>query len=239
MNWESGIQKIVEHLVRIESPNGTGTGFLAFYNQSQTWCAIATAAHVVSNADEWQQPIRIRNDHGARFLSHDDRVMFIDRSSDSAVIFFLKEDLQLPQLPITLRPIGTPCGIGTEVGWIGYPVIDPNTACFFSGAISALKQDRRAYYIDGVGINGVSGGPVFHLPPSGPNDLEIIGAISDYFPNMASGQPWPGLVQARDVSHFHAIAQHVQSIEQANAARIKFEKTIPPSAGTASSGLGP
>lgn len=66
MNWEASINEVRQHVVRIETPNGHGTVFLAFYNHDATWCGIATAAHVVSHAEEWQQPIKIRNDASAR-----------------------------------------------------------------------------------------------------------------------------------------------------------------------------
>ena len=158
--------------------------------------------------------------------------MFVDGISDCAIVFFLKEDFKLPDVPITLRPISSPCGIGVEIGWLGYPAIDPDTACFFSGTISARKEARRAYFIDGVAINGVSGGPVFHIPSSEADDIEIIGAISDYYPNMALGQPLPGLAQARDVSHFHAIAGHIKSIDEANAANQQFNLANALTAGT-------
>ena len=120
-----------------------------------------------------------------------------------------------------------------EIGWLGYPVIDPDTPCFFSGTISARKESRRAYFIDGVAINGVSGGPVFHLPSEDANDIQIIGAISDYYPNMSLGQPLPGLAQARDVSHFHAIFSHIKTIDEANAAKEQFNISNAPTAGTA------
>ena len=101
MNWDTAIKTVEPHVVRIETPNNYGTGFLAFYNYDRTWCGIATAAHVVSHADDWQQPIRIRNTSNGttRFLKPEDRVIFIDRSADSAVVLFPKHDLQLPESP--------------------------------------------------------------------------------------------------------------------------------------------
>lgn len=68
MSWDSAIKVVGPHVVRIETQNGWGTGFLAFYNHDRAWCGIATAAHVVSHADEWQHPIRIRNAVSVRFL---------------------------------------------------------------------------------------------------------------------------------------------------------------------------
>lgn len=161
--------------------------------------------------------------------------MFVDNATDSAIIFFFKEVLEFPEVPVSLRPIDSPCGIGSEVGWVGYPVIDRDTLCFFSGSISARKEDDRTYNIDGVAINGVSGGPVFHIPNSDPNDVQIIGAISAYYPNMSSGQAWPGLAQARDVFHFVAVASHIRSIDEAKAAKLHFDQNIAAQAGTAPS----
>ena len=149
MNWEASINIVRQHVVRIETPTGYGTGFLAFYNHDATWCGIATAAHVVSHADEWQQPIRVRNEMsaGAKFLNATDRVIFIDHSTDSAIMLFLKGDFQFPEVPIGLMPSGQPDGIGIDVGWLGFPNIEPNTLCFFAGTLSARQETRKAYLI--------------------------------------------------------------------------------------------
>src|SRR5271168_3919251 len=104
MNWDKAIRTVSPHVVKIQTPDGYGTGFLAFYNHDRAWCGIATAAHVVSHADEWKQPIRIRNPLSNIFLTVENRVIFLDKSTDSAVVLFLKGDLQLPELPIALLP---------------------------------------------------------------------------------------------------------------------------------------
>jgi hypothetical protein len=128
MNWDEAIKEVSPHVVKIETPQGHGTGFLVFYNHDQEWCGIATAAHVVSHADEWQQPVRITNGASARprFLNNEQRVIFVDRSTDSAVVLFVKGELKLPQSPIALLPVDEPCGIGVDVGWLGYPNIEPD-----------------------------------------------------------------------------------------------------------------
>ena len=167
VNWGNAIATIQPHVVRIETPNNWGTGFLAFYNHDKAWCGIATAAHVVKHADDWQQPIKIRGASSGKFLKAEDRVIFIDQSTDSAVVLFLKGDLELPEFPIALMPMNQPCSIGSDVGWLGFPNLDPDTACFFAGTVSAWKPAGKFYLIDGVAINGVSGGgPVFHCPNS-------------------------------------------------------------------------
>ena len=223
MTWEAAINVVRPHVVRIETPGGYGTGFLAFYNHDANWCGIATAARVVGHADEWQQPIRIRNEaSGPRFLNAGDRVIFPDYSTDSAIVLFFKGELQLPQIPIGLMPPGQPDSIGIDVGWLGFPNIEPNTLCFFAGAISARQQARKAYLIDGVAINGVSGGPVFHCPNS--QTVQIVGCVSAYHANRATGEALPGLLRAQDVSHFRGIAEQIRNIDEAAEQKRAFEE---------------
>ena len=73
------------------------------------------------------------------------------------------------------------------------PAIEPDTLCFFAGTVSARQTNRKAYLIDGVAINGVSGGPVFHSPT--PDEVQIIGCVSAYHANRATGETLPGLLR--------------------------------------------
>lgn len=238
MNWEQAIAEVTTHVVRIETPTSAGTGFLAFYNADSSWCAIATAAHVVKHADDWQQPIKIKNQHGSTTLLPNSRAIYLDPARDSAVIIFFKGSLQLPQIPITMRPMDSPCNMGATIGWLGYPAIAPDTLCFFSGRISARHSSNRAYFVDGVAIHGVSGGPVFHLTKGG--GVEAIGAISQYIPNLTAGQSWPGLLIAQDVSQFHDTYQTVKSVDEANAAKARLEAALAAgAAASASAGTAP
>jgi Trypsin-like peptidase domain len=223
MKWDDAIKIVTPHVVRISTPSGYGTGFLTFYNSNGRWCGIATAAHVVSHADEWQQPIRIYHQHSdtTSFLNQDGRMIFLDHKNDSAVIFFLKGDLQLPEVPIPLFPVNDRCSLGADIGWLGYPAIEPNSLCFFSGAVSARLEHRGAYLIDGVAINGVSGGPVFHCNSS--DQIQIIGCVSAYHANRATGEALRGLLRAQDVSHFHEAADTIRSWDEASAKKAEFE----------------
>lgn len=114
-----------------------------------------------------------------------------------------------------------PCGLGVDVGWLGFPALYPASLCFFSGAVSARLEYSRTYLIDGVAIHGVSGGPVFHTSHSG--EPQIIGCVSAYHANRAAGETLPGLLRAQDVSHFHGVAAHVNDIAEANQRKAEFE----------------
>jgi hypothetical protein len=230
MSWDEVVEKVLPSVVKIETPGGHGTGFLCFYNENKTYCGIATAHHVVEHADVWQLPIRINHlqSNTTRFLKESDRVIWVDKTKDSAVIIVATGELKFPETPIQLLPTDRRLPIGREVGWLGYPAIASYTACFFSGNVSALEEWRNAYLIDGVAINGVSGGPVIYCDPR--DGVQIVGSISAYRANRATGEALPGLSIAQDVSHFQAMATVVKNIDDANRQReaLKAEQAQQP-----------
>jgi len=204
MNWNEIVDRVTPSIVKIETPRGHGTGFLCFYNEPRNYVFIATALHVVEQADKWLEPIRLQHfpTGGTTLLQESERVVFTDEAKDSAVILMPVGKLNLPEQPIALRPTNDRLPIGVEVGWLGYPAIQRDTLCFFSGSVSAWQEFRNAYLIDGVAINGISGGPVLYSTVDG---IQIVGAISAYMPNRLTTGTLPGLSIAQDVSHFHTI----------------------------------
>jgi hypothetical protein len=225
MNWDDAVNSVKRHVVKIETPRGHGTGFLAFYNQSGAWCGIATAAHVVNHADEWQEPIKIWHEPTGpmqKLVKDEERVIFLDLVNDSAVIFFPKGELQLPEVPIGMLPVEESCNIGSDIGWLGYPAIEPWSLCFFAGTVSTRQDYRKSYLIDGVAIHGVSGGPVFFCPA--PDRVMMIGCVSAYQANRVGGEALPGLLRAQDVWHFHGVAGKVRSRDEAIAAKRRLEE---------------
>ncbi len=232
MNWDSIVEAVTPVVVKIETPSGHGTGFLCLYNEPRTFCGIATAYHVVKHAEQWQEPIRITNyaTGTSQFLRETDRVIFSEQEKDSAVVLIRTGDLKFPEEPIQLLPTDQRLSLGMEVGWLGYPAMASATLCFFAGNVSAWQDFRRAYLIDGVAINGVSGGPVIYASPS---DLDgstrplIVGAISAYFANRATGETLPGLSIAQDVSHFHNIITEIKSWDEAEKQKEALAKQKP------------
>ncbi len=77
--------------------------------------------------------------------------------------------------------------------------------------------------IDGVAINGVSGGPVIHSTTT--DGIQIVGTVTEYHANRATGEALPGLLIAQDVSHFHEVASKVQSMDEANKKRTELEES--------------
>jgi len=215
MHWQTIVEKIAPYLVKIETPGGHGTGFLCLTNHDKSILGVATAAHVVGHADDWQEPIRLRSFHTDKtaFLKESQRVVRFNWATDSAVILFPSGDLDFPEALIPLLPSNERLPIGAEIGWLGFPAIEPFTPCFFSGSISARRDDLSAYLIDGVAINGVSGGPVFYSTEA--DGARIVGIITAYRANRATGDVLPGLSYAQDVAHFHSVIESVRSLDEA------------------------
>lgn len=88
MNWNDVVQKVTPYVVKIETPQGHGTGFVCFYTDEEIFCAIATALHLVAHADRWQEPLRIHH-HPSNtmvLLKEHERFIFSDVTRDSAVM---------------------------------------------------------------------------------------------------------------------------------------------------------
>lgn len=221
MNWNEVVDKVTPYIVKIKTPYGSGAGFLCLYNKDKNLCGVATAFHVITESENWQEPIRIIHYSSGEtlFLNQSDRVIFSDWETDSAVIIFQKPDFELPEKLIGLLPHDSFLGVGVEVGWLGFPGIEPYTLCFFSGTTSARQGSR--YLIDGVAINGVSGGPVMCLHKT--DGIQIVGIVSAYKANRTAGDTLPGLSYAQDVSHFHDIINHIKSIDEANKKKQEME----------------
>ncbi|GAG35158.1 unnamed protein product, partial [marine sediment metagenome] len=103
---------------------------------------------------------------------------------------------------------------GTEAGWCGFPAIAPNELCFFAGHISCFLKKEESYLIDGVAINGVSGGPAFYIAIPG-EKLKVCGVISAYLANRATGETLPGVSVVRSVKQYHETLKTLKSLGEA------------------------
>ena len=218
--WHEVIDKIRNHIVKITTPQGHGTGFLIAFDGSELVC-IATAAHVVDYANYWQQPIRIHHPVSKKeiFLASENRAIDSDKNQDTASIFFAKGDLEFPNKPLPFIREGRRCKEGVDIGWVGFPAINPDSLCFFNGRISCWMKDEMYYLVDGVAIGGVSGGPAFTL--SG----DILGLVTNYIPTQIESVSTPGLCVIRDILHARKSAAQLKSVPEA---REKIKTQEPP-----------
>lgn len=209
MDWHTHIQTMRPHVVRVTTPGSSGTGFIV--RSHDQVIQIITAAHVVRDAHAWEQSITVHHsafEGGSVQLTPDieKRVVF-HNFLDSACLGFALPNLignAFPEEPIELVPPGETIKEGVEVGWLGYPYLAPGgTLCFFSGHISARLEGR--YFVDGVAVHGVSGGPAFYFDLGSTSDniparLRILGSITAYSPDRASRDVLPGLMVADNAS---------------------------------------
>lgn len=212
MDWHVGFDQVSQYVMKIETPSGYGTGFLCHYSDNKELIGIATAKHVIGHADYWKQAIRIISLENEVFLKEEDRYI-LQAEDDTAMILCENHfENRLPKKLIPFLPEENHLRIGVEVGWIGFPHFGVGMH-FFSGNISAFNQSSRSYFIDGVAISGVSGGPVFWTNEK--EMLHIIGSISAYIPNDATGEPLPGLSIAQDVTQFHEMVKNFKDLDEA------------------------
>ena len=108
---------------------------------------------------------------------------------------------------------------------MGYPAMHQSNACFFSGRISHYDEPRKRYLVDGVAINGVSGGPTFRNFSDKPDFPELIGIVSAYIANRATGETLPGLAVIQDVSQFYDIAQRFKNLDEAKSSETPPNET--------------
>lgn len=213
--WHAMVDIVRPHVFRIMTPRGSGTGFLLFNSKPAGFVSIATAAHVVSAAHFWEEPIRIQHlESGKTVLVRvANRAMLVDVNNDIAAVLFGPGDIPLPEIPLPLSPKDIHAKVGEEIGWLGFPAISTDL-CFFSGRISSYVEDQQRYLVDGVAINGVSGGPAFKAYDVG---IALMGVVSAYIPNTATGQVLPGLSVVTDVVEFHKMIVGFKSFEDAQA----------------------
>jgi hypothetical protein len=143
---------------------------------------------------------------------------------DTGVIVFDRADLKLPEASMPLVKPGYYLKEGVEIGWLGFPAIPNAGLCFFSGRISNWNQDQKRYLVDGVAINGVSGGPAFRCKSNTP---EVAGVMSAYIANRATGETLPGVAVVQDVTQFHDIAERFKSLDEAKLQESPPGETAP------------
>ena len=215
-SWWDAFEKVRPYVVKIKTPDGSGTGFLCAASNNKEVVGIATAAHVIETSNYWRQPLQIQHFASGKniFLTFEERVISVYGATDTASIVMSRGDLPFPEETLPLMGEGSRMKVGVDAGWVGFPAIAPNNLCFFSGSISCWLDDEKFYFVDGVAINGVSGGPAFAVTTQD-NVLRMIGIVSAYVPNRATGAQLPGLCVIRDIGPIYSTVKKLESLEEA------------------------
>lgn len=211
--WDDIVDRLKPYVVKVSTPQGMGTGFLIWTSADFDLSVVATAAHVVGWAEEWNQPVKLFHpESGKSAKVQGDNHVLQWGNTDTAIIFLRKNPIPFPKEPLEMIAEGDSLRVGNEIGWLGFPSISPENICLFSGRISLWLEAQRAYYVDGVAIHGVSGGPAFY--PSG-DSFRVVGFVSEYRPNRATGEALPGMCILRDVGTLQQFLKGVRSVEEA------------------------
>jgi len=227
VKWANAVEKAKQVSFRIETPQGSGTGFLATYRDSSDLCGVATAYHVIGHSHEWEEPIKLTHSATGEqvLLRQADRFIFADSARDTALIIFSKGDLKFKTETLTLAPKDKSLKVGMMLGWAGYPMVAPTDFCFFSGCVSCYLNSEQACLVDGVAINGVSGGPAFTV--LGKDSIYLIGVVSAYIPNRATGESLPGVCVVVGISPFYKFMKVINSTEDAREKANQVESGQP------------
>ncbi|MGA1980767.1 MAG: serine protease [Sedimentisphaerales bacterium] len=226
-NWALALDKLRCYIFKILTPNGSGTGFLI--SLSGNVCGVATALHVIEHASEWEEPIKLQYHKTNKqiLLKNQDRVIYPYPDSDLAFILFSQGEFDLPAKMLKMKPSGRYVREGIQLGWCGFPCIAPSNLCFFTGHVSAYLEKEGSYLVDGVAINGVSGGPAFLLQPRD-LDLHLCGVVSAYIANRATGETLPGVCLIRDVAPYQVLLAKLGSLDEAEKAKEEVGKAPSP-----------
>ncbi len=187
MPWDRVVDLAERIVFQIRSGDSAGTCFaISIDKQAKSKSnhyMFATAWHVVKNATDAALAIYVISATGKiAFEAKAGYYQIIRLGSevfDTALIYFRTSEEILPQgqlLPMLDWDLEMPKG--TEIGWVGFPQIGGGEFCFFKGTISGHVKSPPTYLVDGVAINGVSGGPALD------NRAHIIGLVSSYIPNQ-------------------------------------------------------
>jgi len=210
--WADALDVVKNYTVKITTPGGYGTGFLIA--KFEDIVGIATAWHVIEHATNWHEPIRIQNMllGNTVMLKAQNRSIHDNPKRDSALIRFKKTMLKLPDETLPIIDIHKRQREGVEIGWCGFPGIVSNILCFFSGRISAWIDQEKSYLVDGVAINGVSGGPAFSVESSeGKLNIKLMGIVTAYISNVATGKPLPGVSLIRSINTYLKLFEMLKS----------------------------
>ena len=226
-DWFKAIEELEPHIVKISTPSGSGTGWLVSMGRNGNLCALATAAHVIDHAHYWEQPIRIHHHKSEQpvILRPPDRAILIYPDNDVAAIVFNPGDIPFPCKAFPLIEKDKHLKRGVQIGWLGFPAIPMAEMSFFSGHISSYVESEQLYFVDGVAINGVSGGPAFVFVGNSPT---LTGVVSAYIANRATGETLPGVAVVRDVTRFHHITERFRSIDEAKTQESPAPQEPPP-----------
>ena len=197
--WAIAAERVSRVLFRVETETSAGTAFAIMYAEHPSTngyaTMFATANHVVREHKPGS-PLSLTSADGSSVLDVQSCTLTVIPPSndnyDIALIAGVSEKPAVPPndlVPLLAHDFYPPRG--AQLGWLGFPSIAWPELCFFQGSLSGYLTAPEAYLIDGVAINGVSGGPAFN------DEGTIFAVLQAYRPNRPTPNlTLPGLAMA-------------------------------------------
>lgn len=193
--WVDVIPRIEPIVFQVCAGDAIGTAFAISrtVQDGGRHTMLATAWHVVKDVVSTDAPLVILRSDGTDttpLVVGPARIYPIGpEECDTALLAIPTSEPLIREEDLGPIPLETMLPKGAELGWLGFPGIVYPELCFFCGVVSGHKEVPPVYLIDGVGINGVSGGPAFDRSGL------IVGLVSAYLPNQIEpGRTLPGLM---------------------------------------------
>jgi Trypsin-like peptidase domain len=186
LTWHGAAARIPKVLFQVYTNygNGRGTCFLlsvATPEENVYYGMFATAWHVLKDVKS-MEGIRLVSADRKKTLNSQNSTIHYEKLREEiydTAIIIVKTDKPIIDeanlLPIP--PKDLLLAQGAEIAWMGFPGLVEPAPCFFHGYISGYQDNPPRYIVDGVAINGVSGGPVFD------KHAQLAGLVSAYRPN--------------------------------------------------------
>jgi len=197
MEWHQIVDRVSPSVFKIETQDSGGTAFVFSISKNaprgRHHTLLATAWHVLSSSEGTKSRICITSSNGDRKWTDEDNDIYILKlGSDEADTALIMVESTYPLLDsgslLPILPFESQLARGSNIGWLGYPGITDPELCFFTGHVSGYLNAPPTYLVDGVAINGVSGGPVFD------NRCHLVGMMTAYIPNQVDEtRTLPGL----------------------------------------------
>lgn len=225
IEWHDALKQITNRIFKIRTRTGYGTGF-QIGKFGAGLCAVATALHVVDESHDWDEQIKLIHFETKKefTIEKKDRVIFPYHKSDLAIIVFVPpNDLKVPAEQLEFLNSTHHLSNGVEIGWCGFPAIASDKLCFFHGYTSCYLNSKEGYLVDGVAINGVSGGPVFYINKN-KNIPSVVGVITAYMANRATRDTLPGVSIVAPVSPYEDTIKFLKTLEAAQEAEKQVKE---------------
>lgn len=213
LRWDEAVDRVGNVVFRITAGSSGGTAFVVGLGhdkeQAQSYACLATAWHVVSDLPGTSADIQMVSADKKKVLSSDRHQMGFHplgkAGYDTALIVVNTGHALLEEAELApLFPFESVLARGADVGWLGFPGLAQGELCFFHGFISGYLNDPPTYLVDGVAVNGVSGGPAFD------NRAHLIGMVSSYLPNRVDKQTTlPGLLAVTPINAIRYWMEHI------------------------------